>query len=209
MEFLTNPDRFLRNVKENLDYKLPLLLVSLSGVTGGIKGYIIGDAMKRAVARMLIEKGLAEKEIQTALAFVQLSSVVTPIITSFVVWFLIAILIHAISSLFGGKGKFSTTLKLSAFSFIPNLIFFPLDLYLSFETARYMDLYGLEGFKHGFGLVLTIVGLFVLIWQFFYWIFIAKNARELDMKKATITAFVVFVLFLIPTAYTLLTKLNF
>lgn len=204
MEFLTNPDKFFREIKERLSYKLPLTIVLAAAILNSINGYIVAIPMKRAVERMLVEQGLPRESIQMALTITQISAILMPIVTVFTIWIVTAVLIHAISSIFGGEGKFSMTLKLSAFSFIPNIVVFPLNLYVSLEMAKILDVYGLEGLKGSFSLVSIIIGILVLIWQFIYWIFIAKNARNLEIKGSIITASVVFVLFLIPSLYSLI-----
>lgn len=209
MDVLFNPDKYFGEMKDKISYKTPLLIVTISGILGLINGYIISKPMAHAVARMLVEKGMTKEQTQMIVTFTQASTIATPLITAFVGWFIIAIILHVVSSLFGGKGNFSTTLKLSAFSYIPNIVLLPLNLYISFEMVKILNSYGLVGLNSfEFKLTVTLLGIVVLIWQYIYWVFIVKNARELEMKKASITALILLILFLIPSVHSLITAVR-
>ncbi|RLI72583.1 hypothetical protein DRO97_08780 [Archaeoglobales archaeon] len=202
MDVLFNPDKYFREVKDKISYKIPLLIVTISGVLGLINGYLIAKPMASAVVKMLIKKGITKEQAQMIAAFTQISTIGAPLVTTFVLWVVIAATLHIVSSLFGGKGNFSTTLKLSAFSFIPNIILFPLNLYISIKTIEILNIYGLEGLNSfEFKSTAILLGIVTLVWQYTYWVFVVKNARELEIKKANIAALVLLILFIIPIIY--------
>ncbi|RLI78655.1 hypothetical protein DRP05_06560 [Archaeoglobales archaeon] len=210
MEFLFNPDKYFGEIKDKISYKVPLLIVTISGVLGSVNGYVVAKPMAKAVADMMVEYGTTEEQAQMIATFTQVSTILAPFIMAFILWFVMAIILHAVSALFNGKGEFSKTLKLSAFGYIPNIVFFPLNLYLSFETVKLLNAYGFAALNN-FELKSTSIslGIVVMLWQFIYWVFIVKNARELEIRKAVITALVLLILLLIPSIYSLVSTLHF
>lgn len=197
MDFITNPDGFLGR-KVNASFKLPLLIVLLAAAISSLSAYLLAPAIVENLREKLSEfPALTKKEVEAIVTFTYYSTIIAPIISTFVSWFVLSAILYVISAVFGGKGRFSDLAKLVAYSYIPVIILSPVSLYISIESLPHI-LHGSKSYSN------AIFGVAVTAWQSVYWTFAVKNARGLDLKKSAASAAIVFILSLLLTSLSLI-----
>jgi len=193
LDILINPDRFFKKAKEEgLDFIKPLIILIVAGILAAINGYVIAVQLEKTVVELALSKGMSYEQATAMAKATFFSSILGRYVEVFIAWLVISVILHIISYIFSSEGTLSTTLKFTAFSFIPHIVFFPLNFYLSIKTAEIIKNSGLEGFIYG-GLnevktVSIFVGFAILVWQYALWTFAIKNARDLTLRDAAIVA---------------------
>ena len=165
LRVLYDPDSFFSEYKDG--FKIPIAIVSLSGVIGAIISYLNLPKMIEMLQQFPIERSQMEIMIE----IIKIQAIVSPIIGAFVGWILITLIVHALSALFGGEGNLSNTLKYTSFSFLPQIVLSPLSYYYYRPTPT---------------APLMILGLANTIWQAYILVFALKHARRIETSKAVI-----------------------
>lgn len=191
MEVITNPDGFMEKNRD-IGFAIPLVVVSIAAVLGSITGYITAPAAIEAARKAFT--GMTEEQIELVLRMIYFSAIFSPFIATFGMWLLMTLVLYAISGLFGGSGSFSTLAKLVAFSYIPTILLSPVTIYMAYDSAKYgMQNYGAS----------AVLGIAITIWQYLYWTYAVKNARNLPLKKSAIAAAIPLIVILALTSLSL------
>ncbi len=207
LEVIFNPDSFFRKEREQ-KFQRCLVVIVISVVLSSINGYVVADSYSDAVYRQVSSKVPADQAIIIAKT-AYTASIISPSVVVIISWIVISVVLYIISAFFSGKGSFSDTLKLTAYSLIPSIVLFPVNFYLSIENARLVESYGFEALKSGNTAVASaILGLAVLIWQFTLWKFGIMHARNLNRRDATITAAIPAVVLGAVSIYSLINLQN-
>lgn len=192
MDVLLNPDKFFAE-RKNMDFKIPVLILLISAILGVVSVYLTVDlTIQKSFLGFGVKIDPQQLEMLRGIALITGS--VAAIIGVFVIWLIITGLLYLFSAIFGGKGSFSTLLKFTAFSYIPSIILTPITVYLTIESLS--QAIGGKMLDPGFLAVPTLFGMVVLLWQYVYWVFAVKNARELDLKKSAISAGILLAIYL-------------
>ena len=197
IDLLFNPDGFFA---EEVELEKPMwrgaLVVLVVAILSAINTYIMSSASSREIYRLMVEKGASVEAARGFAQFIQTVSVISAVIGAFIGWVLIAAILHGISALFGGEGKFTDTLKVTAYSFVPNIVVYPFTYYIATAEANIIANYGLKALAgSGVAIAGSIIGLAVLAWQFLLWRFGIKHARNLSGGDATIVAAIPAIVF--------------
>ena len=81
LEVLTNPDKFFETRKKGEEsLKLPVFVVLISGIIGGISAFLSSSIMIEAMAKTL------PPEAQGFMSFMPIGSAIGAVIASFIAW---------------------------------------------------------------------------------------------------------------------------
>lgn len=180
MEFISNPDSFLRKRLEE-GFAIPILLVLVAGIISSLTVYIAAPGILELTRQQITGIGLTEEQVEAILQMTYYGMLISPFVATFVVWIAISAILYVLSALFGGEGSFSSLTKLVAYSHIPVIILSPVSIYISYENVPYIA----AGMK-GHLLSSLVLNVSVFAWQAIYWIFALKNARNLSLKNSAI-----------------------
>ncbi len=194
MEVITNPDGFMERNKD-IGFAIPLAIVSVAAILGSITGYITAPAAIEAARKAFVGTGMTKEQMELVLRMIYYSAILSPLIATFGMWLLMVLVLYAISGLFGGSGSFSTLAKLVAFSYIPTILLSPVTIYMAYDAAKY----GMQSY----GAASTVLGIAITIWQYLYWTYAVKNARNLPLKKSAIVAAIPLIVILAFTSLSL------
>ncbi|MDK2796205.1 MAG: hypothetical protein PWQ22_543 [Archaeoglobaceae archaeon] len=194
MDVLLDPDKFFSE-RKNMGFKIPILIVLVSAVISCVSVYVTIDLNLSKIPA----EGL---EVNTLRTIMLTLGIVTAFIGTFIYWIIIAGLLYLFSAIFGGKGDFKTLLKFTAFSYIPQILLSPISIYLAYESLYQLTVSQGPAFEAM--LMPTIFGAVVLFWQYIYWIFAVKNARELNFSRSAISAGILLIIAISFTALGLL-----
>ncbi len=176
LEILTNPDEFFRK-HEDVNFLTALLIVFTSAVLGVLIVYANLDIIESEMIRHL-QQTISIEKARLVFEMMKYYFIITPFIGAFVGWLIISGLIHIVSSVLGGEGDFSKTLKLTAFGYVPSIVLFPVNFSIVRMTHEFMNP------------SLMIIGVASTIWQFLILTFAVKNWRKLDTTKAAVSVVV-------------------
>ncbi len=165
LRVLYDPDGFFSEYRDG--FKVPIAIVTLSGVIGAIISYLNIPKMVNMLQQLPIERS----QMEIVIEIIKIQAIVSPIIGAFVSWILITLIVHALSALFEGEGNLSNTLKYTSFSFFPQIVLSPLSYYYYNPTPT---------------APLMVLGLANTIWQAYILIFALKHARRIEISKAVI-----------------------
>ncbi len=189
-DLLFDPDRFF---EEEVNFRKPLwrgfIVVLLAAILASINAAILAPALSRATYQFLVEKG-ANPEFAKLAAQMANTSAITAPVAIFIMWVITAAVLYGISAIFGGSGDFSDTLKVTAYSFLPEIVVFPFRLYITLTEVKLLNAYGFSALLTASGLKTAglILSLAVLVWQFMLWKYGIKHARNLNDRDSTIVA---------------------
>ena len=197
MELVTNPNEFFRR-RAGREPKLmtPILTIILPmSVVSGVYQYFLASKLAEAFTGDL------------ALLF-KVSAylgVVFSLIGSFVVWLILALIMHGISAVFGGEGSFKRTLEFTGFGFLPFLIgsLITTPVALKYVLEAEVPKITVEMLKEDPDIMTTVlkavipdevvysnvvINLATLLWAVVIWSFAVKHARNLEFGKSFVAA---------------------
>lgn len=190
MDLLLNPDKFFAENKE-MNFKFPIAVVAVSGIASAISAYSVTNSV---LERIQIEQGL------NLLPLISVLAGISAFLSVFLFWIIITAILYALSAIFKGKGNFTTLMKFLAFSYIPSIILSPVYLYLSTELLKSPTMENLYA-----SIIFSGV---IAIWQFFYFVFAVKNARELSIRKSAIVCAIPIVIWFAYSIHSLQSQLE-
>ncbi len=214
MELISDPNRFFEKLAEK-EVKLlkPVLAVILPmSILGGIYQYVI--SMKLAEAFV--------GDVAFVFKLVAYLGVVFALITSFVSWLILTLIMFALSALFGGEGSFRKTLESVGYGFFPflisSLIKTPLTVKYALEAELpKISMNTIKENPEAVDLVVksllpseviyssAVINVAATVWAVVMWSFALKHSRNLEFRKAFVSASLPAVLY---TAYQLWTLLR-
>ncbi|ADC70046.1 Protein of unknown function DUF2143 [Methanocaldococcus sp. FS406-22] len=202
IEALTNPDAFFKKLSQKeVSLKEPFLIVLIFSILIAISAYISTSAIYK----------IFPPQYQQMMAFVKIIGLISSFVGGIVSWLIIAGVMYLISMAFKGKGSFKKTLSFTGYGFLPNiigaLITIPIAYYfLSQVHVQPLTIAQMQNpvivqmaIKQIIPKTLiytnTIIGFGITLWNLYIWTYAIKYARNLDLKKAFITALIPTIIF--------------
>jgi len=188
-DLLFDPDGFF---KEEIEFKKPLwrgaTVVAITAVLTAIIEFITAPVVSHAVYEMLVKKGVGVEMAKIISSSLKLMVVIAPL-TVFIEWVIISLILFGLSAIFGGSGSFRDTLRVTAYSFVPSIVVFPFEYYISLIKIKIVEVSGLLALRNsGIYKANLMLSLAVLAWQFMLWRYGIKHARNLDDKSAILVS---------------------
>jgi len=204
LKLITNPNEFFSELKQrDVRIKIPLLTIvlPLAVIISGYQ-YFIVSKLSQAFPKELAKFFLIGAYIEVVASFIGI----------FAAWLILAVIMHGLSSFFGGKGSFRRTFEFTGYGFLPSLIgaliTIPMSYYIISKTQiPKISISQLQQNPNIVkSLILTmypknliysslIINLAITIWSLTLWSFAIKHAREIELKKAFICALIPSALF--------------
>ncbi|WP_457549501.1 YIP1 family protein [Archaeoglobus sp.] len=202
LELITNPNEFFSELKrKDVKIKKPLLAIVLPlAVTLSTYQYILINKLSQAFP----------KEVAQFLTIGAYIGIISSFIGIFAVWFIVAVMMHGISSFFNATGNFRRTFEFTGYGFLPPLIGAIITIPISYCYISQAQLpkITINQLVQNPNIAKTLISgllpktliysnllinLILTAWSLTIWTFAIKHAREIELKKAFITV-------LIPTA---------
>ncbi|MBW9220203.1 YIP1 family protein [Methanothermococcus sp. SCGC AD-155-N22] len=196
-DLILNPDKFFRDLSsKEPSLIIPFLIVLAVSVLDAIYMYF----------RTLVMINLFPPDIQSKISIILAISLLFSLLSRFVVWLLIASLMHLISAAFDGEGSFKRTLEFTGYGFLPNLIglliIIPISYYflsnVQIPTLTMEQLQDPTVVKKIISSIIPktmlyttfLIDIAVILWNFGLWTYGIRYARNLDLNRAFIVALV-------------------
>ena len=209
LEVLTNPDKFFETRKKGEEsLKLPVFIVLISGIIGGISTFLSSSIMMEAMAKTL------PPEAQGFMSFMPIGSAIGAVIASFIAWLIIAAVFFGISCIFKGEGKFKRTLEFVGYGHIPTIIggLISAVLVYNFVTTVQIPPITITDpaeiqevitplMKSPMMLLSSAVGILFMLWSANIWVFGLKHARNLSTRNALITVAIPVAAYILYSVY--------
>ena len=209
LEVLTNPDKFFETrMKGEESLKLPVFIVLISGIIGGISTFLSSSIMMEAMAKTL------PPEAQGFISFMPIGSAIGAVIASFIAWLIIAAVFFGISCIFKGEGKFKRTLEFVGYGYIPTIIggLISAVLVYNFVTTVQIPPITITDpteiqevitplMKSPMLMLSSAVGILFMLWSANIWVFGLKHARNLSTRNALITVAIPVAAYILYSVY--------
>lgn len=198
IEVLTNPNKFFEErMKGEESLKIPVLIILISGLIGGIAAFLI-----TGITIELLREALPPEAMGIASTIGGIAAFIVAVIASFVIWLVFAALFFGISGLFKGEGQFKRTLEFVGYGYIPTLIYGIISVIFMYYFVYYMYPtmsippvtdpaklgVALEPVMKSPMMQLSYaISILFMLWCANIWVFALKHARNLTTKNAVIT----------------------
>jgi len=203
MKLITNPDEFFEELKQReVRIRKPLVIVVALAALISAYQYFLVTKISQAFPAELAKFFVVGAYI----------GIIGSFIGMFAVWLILAVIMHGLSAFFNGKGNFRRTFEFVGYGFLPSLvgsaITVPMSLY--YIANAEIPKISLTQLQQNPDVVKSImlsiipkdlvysnliINVAVTIWSLTIWTFAIKHAREIELKKAFITALIPTVLF--------------
>jgi hypothetical protein len=213
LKLIFNPDEFFSELKgRDVKIRVPLLtfVLPFAVILSGYQ-YFIVNKLSQAFPEELSKFFLIGAYV----------GVIATFIGVFAAWLIFAVILHGLSSFFGGKGNFRRTFEFTGYGFLPpligSLITVPMSChYISKAQVPTISISQLQQNPNIVKSVISamypknlvysnlIINLAVTIWSLTIWTFAIKHAREIELRKAFICALIPTVLFTVIQIWKLL-----
>ena len=209
LEVLTNPNKFFETRKkgrENL--KIPVFIVLISGIIGGISAFLSSSIMMEAMAKTL------PPEAQGFMSFMPISTAIGAVIFSFIIWLIVAAVFFGISCIFKGEGNFKRTLEFVGYGYIPTIIGGLISLVLVYNFITTVQIPAITTtdptkikeviaplMKSPMMMLSSAVGMLFMLWSANIWVFGLKHARKLSTRNALITVAIPVAAYILYSVY--------
>ncbi|RJS83676.1 DUF1282 domain-containing protein [Methanophagales archaeon] len=209
LEVLTNPDKFFETRKKGEEsLKLPVFIILISGIIGGISAFLSSSIMMEAMAKTL------PPEAQGFMSFMPIGSAIGAVIASFIAWLIIAAVFFGISCIFKGEGKFKRTLEFVGYGYIPTIIggLISAVLVYNFVTTVQIPPITITDpteiqevitplMKSPMLMLSSAVSILFMLWSANIWVFGLKHARNLSTRNALITVAIPVAAYILYSVY--------
>ena len=203
LKLLSNPNGFFSDLKkEEVKLKKPMAILIALAILLSAYQYILMLKLSQAFPPKLA-------------VFFKMSayfSIIGSLIGVFGVWLITAAIMHVVSALFNGKGSFRRTLEFVGYGFLPSLIgsliTFPMSAYyITNAEIPKIDIATFQQNPKILGALIAslipkdviysniLIYIAMTIWSLSIWSFAIKHAREIELKKAFISALIPTVIF--------------
>ena len=215
MKLITNPNAFFDDLKyKSVQLRYPLIIVALLATIAALYQYLLITKMSQALP----------EDIAKFFVIGAYIGVIGSFIGVFAVWFIIALVMHAISAFFGGEGSFRRTFEFVGYGFLPSLIGSAITAsfsayYVVNSAVPEISIFELQTNPELLGEVLTsiipreliysnvVISLAVTVWSLVIWSFAIKHARGIELRNAFVCALIPTVLFGIYQVWSVLRML--
>jgi len=208
LEVLTNPNKFFEaRMKGEESLKIPVLIISISGLIAGISAFLI-----TGMTMGLLREALPPEAMGIASTIGGIVAFIGAVVVSFVIWVVFAAIFFGISSIFKGEGKFKRTLEFVGYGYIPMIfsgIISAVLIYNFVSTAQIpvvtdpaKTAEALEPLlKSPTMLLSSVIGILFMLWSANIWVFGLKHARNLSTKNAVITVAIPMAAYILFSVY--------
>ncbi|AIG98407.1 hypothetical protein AFULGI_00016480 [Archaeoglobus fulgidus DSM 8774] len=216
MRLITNPDTFFEELKQkDTRIRIPMLSIIVPlAVFVSMYQYFLTTKFSQAFPAEIAKFFTVGAYIGMAGSFIGI----------FAVWLILAVIMHGLSAFFGGEGSFRRTFEFAGYGFLPSLIgsaiTVPMSVYYisNVEIPRIsisqlqqnpdvMKAIMLSLLPKDLVYSNLIINLAITAWSLTVWSFAVKHAREVELKKAFISALIPTVLFGIYQIWSILNLL--
>ncbi len=206
MQVLIDPQKFFENkIKEDPDFKQPLMIIGIMAVISAVSAYII--------ASKLI--GNLPSDMASVAQIGAAIGAIFAIISVFIMWLVYSGIFYGISLVLSGQGTFKRVCEFVAYGFLPSILGSVLSLVLTSKAYSSLDLSVQDPallekamFSDPYIMASTVIGILLTLWSANIWVFAMMHARNLTVKNALITVGVPMGLYVIYMIYTLLQALS-
>ena len=207
LEVLTNPNKFFETRKKGEEsLKLPVFIVLISGIIGGISAFLSSSMMIEAMSKTL------PPEAQGFMSFMPIGSAIGVVVFSFIIWLIIAAVFFGISCIFKGEGKFKRTLEFVGYGYIPTIIGGLISAVLLYNFVTTVQIPTITDptkinevitplMKSPMMLLSSAVGILFMLWSANIWVFGLKHARNLSTRNALITVAIPVAAYILYSVY--------
>ena len=203
MELITDPNRFFEGLKEKeIKIRKPMVIVTVLAVIVSAYQYFLMTKLSQAFP----------SEIARFFMIGAFIGIIGSFIGIFAVWLILAAIMHGLSAFFNGKGSFRRTFEFAGYGFLPSLIGSAITVpmsayYISNVEIHRISIAQLQQNPDVFNGILLylipedliysnlIINFAVTLWSLTVWSFAVKHAREIELRKAFITALIPPLLF--------------
>ena len=212
MKLISNPDGFFAEMK-NQDTKLskPALIALLLATLIALNQYVLISQLSEVMP----------EKLEVFFKIGGYIGVVSSFIGVFAVWVIIAVIMHGLSAFFEEKGDFRRTFEFIGYGFFPSLvgslITVPMSVYyITNAKISEISLVQLQQNPDIVGAIIAsiipkdliysnlIINFVITAWSLTIWTFAIKHAREIELKKAFVSALIPTVLFAIYQIWSVL-----
>ncbi len=210
IEVLTNPNEFFEaRVKGEESLRIPVLIVLVSGLIGGISAFLMAG-----ISLEMLSETLPPEALGIASTIGGISAFFGAVIVSLIFWVVIAAIFFGISSIFKGEGNFKRTLEFVGYGFIPMIfsaIISAVLIYNFLSTVQIPVVTDPAEIREALEPLLkdpmmqlsSFIGILFMLWSANIWIFGLKHARNLSTKNALITVGIPVAAYVLYTIYQL------
>lgn len=197
LEVLTNPNSFFkRKIKEDIEWKTPLLIVGILAAISAISAYIV----TMTIMDILPAEAAAFAGIGAAFA------VIGAIIGTLLAWLIYTVIFYIISIIFHGEGQFTRVAEFVSYGLIPNIpsslislymtknIFAEIDFTMTDQTMIQESIMADPSMR-----IATILGLIFMLWSANIWVFGLMYSRNLSLKNAIMAVGIPIALYMLYT----------
>jgi hypothetical protein len=207
LDVLTNPNKFFEaRMKGEESLRIPVFIVLISGIIGGISAFLTSSIMMEAMTKTL------PPEAQGFMSFMPIGSAIGAVIASFIIWLFIAAIFFGISSIFKGEGKFKRTLEFVGYGYIPTIIGGLISAVLVYNFVTTVQIPTITDpteikevitplMKSPMMLLSSAIGILFMLWSANIWVFGLKHARNLSTKNALITVAIPVAAYILFSVY--------
>ncbi|TGC09693.1 YIP1 family protein [Methanolobus halotolerans] len=200
LEVLTDPNGFFkRKSEEDIEFKTPLIIVTILAIVGAISAFIISQSVIEALP-------------PEASAFAGIGAAfgaIAAFIMTFIMWVIYSGIFYLISMVFNGEGSFKRVLEFVSYGFIPSIISSAISTYYTSRIYSNIDWSAdpqvlQEALLSDPSLQIAgIIGILFLLWSANIWIFAIVHSRNLSVKDAAITVGIPILLYVLYNLYQL------
>ena len=207
LEVLTNPNKFFETRKKGEEsLKLPVFIVLISGIIGGISAFLSSSMMIEAMSKTL------PPEAQGFMSFMPIGSAIGVVVFSFIIWLIIAAVFFGISCIFKGEGKFKRTLEFVGYGYIPTIIGGLISAVLLYNFVTTVQIPTITDptkinevitplMKSPMMLLSSVISILFMLWSANIWVFGLKHARNLSTRNALITVAIPVAAYILYSVY--------
>jgi len=207
LDVLTNPNKFFEaKMKGEESLRIPVLIVLISGIIGGISAFLTSSIMMEAMTKTL------SPEVQGFMSFMPIGSAIGAVIASFIFWLIIAAIFFGISSIFKGEGKFKRTLEFVGYGYIPTIIGGLISAVLLYNFVTTVQIPTITDpteirevisplMKSPMMLFSSVISILFMLWSANIWVFGLKHAMNLSTRNALITVAIPVVVYILFSVY--------
>ncbi len=187
IETIRNPKNAMKSVSEQPMIEEAVMIVGISAVVGALAAYIQSYKVTYVI------EGFPDRSSSTTMA---IFGILGALIGSFIIWFIIAGILHLVSMALGGEGKFHPQMiTIVGYSFIPMifsnlisitmlLIIEPMTITISPTNPTAMK----ELYESSFFMNSSIIEIIIQIWASIILFFGVREAHRLSTAKSAIVA---------------------
>ncbi len=207
LEVLTNPNSFFEARKKGEEsLRIPVIIVLISGIIGGISAFLSSSMMMEAMTKTL------PPEVRGFISFMPIGAAIGAVIASFVIWLIIAAIFFGISALFKGEGRFKRTLEFVGYGYIPTIIGGLISAVLVYNFVTTVQIPAITDpaeitevitslMKSPMMLLSSAIGILFMLWSANIWVFGLKHARNLSTENALITVAIPVAAYILFSVY--------